>query len=125
LIRRASVRAAAAVAPIWLGGYRFEKRSGAPQVSASERALLELFSEVGVRQSLQEARELTENTYNLSADLLSERLQLTLGSESSSSRKVSASDSPALRIGPGAKLPCQRLVYRPDMRDSEPRHRLA
>jgi hypothetical protein len=28
----------------------FEKRSGTPQVSAPERALLELLSEVGVRQ---------------------------------------------------------------------------
>ena len=31
----------------------FEKRSGAPQVSAPERALLELLSDVGVRQPLQ------------------------------------------------------------------------
>ena len=38
----------------------FERRSGAPQVSAPERALLELLSEVGVRQPLQEARELVE-----------------------------------------------------------------
>jgi hypothetical protein len=53
----------------------FEKRSGAPQVSAPERALLELLSEVGVRQSLQEARELTENAYNLRADVLRELLQ--------------------------------------------------
>jgi transcriptional regulator with AbiEi antitoxin domain of type IV toxin-antitoxin system len=53
----------------------FEKRSGAPQVSAPERALLELLSEVGVRQPLQEARELTEGTYNLRADVLWELLQ--------------------------------------------------
>jgi len=30
-------------------------------------ALLEMFSEVGVRQSLQEARELAEGTYHLRA----------------------------------------------------------
>lgn len=53
----------------------FEKRSGAPQVSAPERALLELLSDVGVRQPLQEARELTENTYNFRADVLHELLQ--------------------------------------------------
>lgn len=38
----------------------FEKRSSAPAVSAPERALLEMLSEVGVRQPLQEARELAE-----------------------------------------------------------------
>ena len=48
----------------------FEKRSGAPRVSAPERALLEVFSEVGVRQPLQEARELAENAYNLRAAVL-------------------------------------------------------
>jgi transcriptional regulator with AbiEi antitoxin domain of type IV toxin-antitoxin system len=53
----------------------FEKRSGAPQVSSPERALLELLSDVGVRQPLQEARELTEGTYNLRADVLQELLQ--------------------------------------------------
>jgi len=53
----------------------FEKRDGAPQVSAPERALLELLSEVGVRQPLQEAREVTESTYGLRADVLRELLQ--------------------------------------------------
>jgi len=53
----------------------FEKRSGAPQVSAPERALLELLSEVGVRQPLQEARELVESAYSLRADVLRELLQ--------------------------------------------------
>ena len=53
----------------------FEKRSGAPQVSAPERALLELLSEVGVRQPLQEARELVEGAYSLRADVLRELLQ--------------------------------------------------
>ncbi|GAB2507400.1 type IV toxin-antitoxin system AbiEi family antitoxin domain-containing protein [Pseudoxanthomonas sangjuensis] len=53
----------------------FEKREGAPQVSMPERALLELLSEVGVRQPLQEARELVESTYSLRADVLRELLQ--------------------------------------------------
>ena len=53
----------------------FEKRSGAPQVSAPERALLELLSEVGVRQPLQEARELVESACSLRADVLRELLQ--------------------------------------------------
>ena len=53
----------------------FEKRSGAPQVSAPERALLELLSEVGVRQPLHEARELVESAYSLRADVLRELLQ--------------------------------------------------
>jgi hypothetical protein len=53
----------------------FEQRSGGPQVSAPERALLELLSEVGVRQTLQEARELVESTYSLRADVLRELLQ--------------------------------------------------
>lgn len=53
----------------------FEKRSGAPQVSTPERALLELLSDVGVRQPLQEARELTESAHTLRADVLRELLQ--------------------------------------------------
>jgi hypothetical protein len=53
----------------------FEKRDGAPQVSAPERALLELLSDVGVRQPLQEARELVEGAYSLRADVLRELLQ--------------------------------------------------
>jgi hypothetical protein len=53
----------------------FERRDGAPQVSSPERALLELLSEVGVRQSLQEARELVESTYSLRADVLRELLK--------------------------------------------------
>ena len=53
----------------------FEKRTGAPQVSVPERALLELLSEVGVRQPLQEARELVESAYSLRADVLRELLQ--------------------------------------------------
>ncbi len=72
----------------------FGKRSGAPQVSAPERALLEMLSDVGVRQPLQEARELVEGAYSLRADVLQEllgrctsvktvRLCLQLGREAS------------------------------------------
>lgn len=52
-----------------------EGRSGAPRVSEPERAVLELLSEVGVRQPLQEARELMESTYGLRADVLRELLK--------------------------------------------------
>jgi hypothetical protein len=52
----------------------FEGRSEAPQVSTPERALLELLSEVGVRQPMQEARELLESTYNLRGAVLQELL---------------------------------------------------
>lgn len=54
---------------------RFEGRNDAPLVSAPERALLELLSDVGVRQPLQEARELMESTYSLRADVLRELLK--------------------------------------------------
>lgn len=53
----------------------FESRQGAPLVSAPERALLELLSEVGVRQPLQEARGLVESSYSLRADVLAELLK--------------------------------------------------
>jgi len=53
----------------------FEQRDGAARVSAPERALLELLSEVGVRQPLQEARELVTGMYNLRADVLNELLR--------------------------------------------------
>lgn len=53
----------------------FENHTGAPKVSSPERALLELLSEVGVRQPLQEARELMESTYTLRADVLRELLK--------------------------------------------------
>lgn len=49
--------------------------NGAPLVSAPERALLEVLSEVGVRQPLQEARELVESSYSLRADALRELLE--------------------------------------------------
>jgi hypothetical protein len=53
----------------------FDKAKDAPLVSAPERALLEVLSEVGVRQPLEEARELTESSYNLRADVLRELLE--------------------------------------------------
>lgn len=53
----------------------FEQRADAPLVSAPERALLELLSEVGVRQSLQEARELTESTHTLRSQVLADLLK--------------------------------------------------
>ncbi len=53
----------------------FENRAGAPKVSSPERALLELLSEVGVRQPLQEARELMESTYTFRADVLRDLLK--------------------------------------------------
>lgn len=54
---------------------RFENRERAPLVSAPERALLELLDEVGVRQPLQEAREIAESTYTLRADVLMDLLK--------------------------------------------------
>lgn len=53
---------------------RFEDRDGAPLASAPERAILELLSEVGVRQPLQEAREIMEGTYNMRAEVLNRLL---------------------------------------------------
>ena len=75
-----------------LGVGRFENRDNAPIVSTPERALLELLDEVGVRQPLQEAREIAEGTYSLRAEVLMDllkrctsvktvRLCLTLGRE--------------------------------------------
>lgn len=57
------------------GVARFETRARAPLVSSPERALLELLDEVGVRQPLQEAREITEGAYNLRADVLTDLLK--------------------------------------------------
>lgn len=53
----------------------FDQGQRAPAVSSPERALLELLSDVGVRQPMQEARELAEGTHNLRADVLRELLQ--------------------------------------------------
>ena len=54
---------------------RFENHDSAPLVSTPERALLELLDEVGVRQPLQEAREIAEGTYNLRAEVLMDLLK--------------------------------------------------
>lgn len=72
----------------------FERRSGAPRVSEPERALLEMLSDVGVRQPLQEARELVESSYSMRFEVLHDlirhcrsvktvRLCLQLGREGS------------------------------------------
>jgi Transcriptional regulator, AbiEi antitoxin, Type IV TA system/Transcriptional regulator, AbiEi antitoxin N-terminal domain len=53
-----------------LGVQRFESRDNAPLVSIPERALLELLDDVGVRQPLQEAREIMEGAHNMRADVL-------------------------------------------------------
>lgn len=53
----------------------FEDRKNEPNVSEPERAVLEVLSEVGVRQSLQEARELLESAYTLRAQVLQELLR--------------------------------------------------
>lgn len=48
----------------------FENRDDTPSVAAPERALLEMLSEVGIRQSLQEAQELAESCYHLRSSVL-------------------------------------------------------
>jgi hypothetical protein len=53
----------------------FEEQTGAPLASEPERALLEVLSDVGVRQSLQEARELTQSAHTLRSDVLRELLR--------------------------------------------------
>lgn len=71
---------------------RFQRKPDGPLVSDPERAVLELLSDVGVRQPLQEARDLLEGTPALRAAVLQEllvrckqvktvRLCLTLGRE--------------------------------------------
>jgi transcriptional regulator with AbiEi antitoxin domain of type IV toxin-antitoxin system len=70
----------------------FTRQAEAPLVSEPERAVLELLSDVGVRQPLQEARDVLEGTPSLRAAVLEEllakckqvktvRLCLTLGRE--------------------------------------------
>lgn len=54
----------------------FERQSDAPLVSEPERALLEVLSDVGVRQPLQEARELMQSSHTLRANVLMELLRL-------------------------------------------------
>lgn len=46
------------------------RERGSPLASVQERALLEALSEVGVRQTIQEMRELIESTYNFRASVL-------------------------------------------------------
>jgi hypothetical protein len=53
----------------------FEKQPNAPRVSEPERALLEVLSDVGVRQPLHEARELAQSTHTLRANVLIELLR--------------------------------------------------
>jgi len=53
----------------------FEGNTDAPATSTSERALLELLSEVGLRQPMQEARELVESTYSFRSQVMQELLQ--------------------------------------------------
>jgi hypothetical protein len=53
----------------------FETQPSAPRVSEPERALLEVLSDVGVRQPLQEARELAQSTHTLRATILIELLR--------------------------------------------------
>lgn len=71
---------------------RFQRKPDGPLLSDPERAVLELLSDVGVRQPLQEARDLLEGTPSLRANVLQEllarckqvkavRLCLTLGRE--------------------------------------------
>lgn len=71
---------------------RVQRKPDGPLVSDPERAVLELLSDVGVRQPLQEARDLLEGTPSLRAAVLQEllarckqvkavRLCLTLGRE--------------------------------------------
>jgi hypothetical protein len=71
---------------------QFQRQPAGPLLSDPERAVLELLSDVGVRQPLQEARELLEGTPSLRARVLQEllerckqvktvRLCLTLGRE--------------------------------------------
>jgi len=53
---------------------RFQRHADGPLISQPERAVLELLSEVGVRQPLQEARELLEAVPSLRAAVLQELL---------------------------------------------------
>jgi hypothetical protein len=55
--------------------FDFNGQADGPNVSAPQRAFLELLSEVGVRQPLAEARELAEGTYSLRAAVLGELLR--------------------------------------------------
>jgi hypothetical protein len=54
---------------------RFQRHPVGPLLSDPERAVLELLSDVGVRQPLQEARDLLEGTPSLRAKVLQELLE--------------------------------------------------
>lgn len=54
---------------------RFQRHPVGPLVSDRERAVLELLSDVGVRQPLQEARDLLEGTPSLRAKVVQELLE--------------------------------------------------
>jgi len=53
---------------------RFERRADGPLVSDPERAVLEVLSDVGVRQSLQDARDLLEGASSLRSAVVQELL---------------------------------------------------
>ncbi len=53
----------------------FENAAGAPRTSTPNRAFLELLDEVGVRQPLQEAKEIAESAHTLNAEVLTELLK--------------------------------------------------
>ena len=53
----------------------YRNDDNAPLVSAPERAVLEMLSEVGTRQPLQEARELIDSAYTLRVDVLQDLLK--------------------------------------------------
>ena len=53
----------------------FERRADAPRVSEPERAILEVLSDVGVRQPRQEARELMQSTHTFRAGVLLDLLR--------------------------------------------------
>jgi hypothetical protein len=53
----------------------FENRKDAPLISRPERALLEVLSEVGLRQPMQEARELVRSSNSLRGDIMLDLLK--------------------------------------------------
>lgn len=53
----------------------FENREGAPLISTPERALLEVLSEVGLRQPMHEARELVRSSDSLRGEIMLDLLK--------------------------------------------------
>jgi hypothetical protein len=84
----------------------FENREGVPLVSEPERAILELLSEVGVRQPLQEAREIMEGTYNMRADVLN---QLLMHCASVKTVRLCLQLGNELKLNWASKLDAQKL----------------